>query len=276
MLSISSHRSPNPTGPTLRPILIALLLVLSLPLMKSMQNRLHRVLRNDKRSTSPSPTPDPHNPHHPATPHDMHPHHSTAVTPHSPPNGTGPAPHRLRLRILCLHGYHGSASTMRSQVGSLSSTLAPYADLVFVDAPSLAHGDFGWWHARTEGNTGGITYQGWERTRDGLMQVFEKQGPFDGILGFSQGAILAGVLCGLNAYPEGTPDRSAIFKFDFAIMVGGFVARDSKLSRMYDHHRERYSLPSLHVYGRSDGIVSPHASAELSDMFKNPTTIVHE
>jgi len=52
-----------------------------------------------------------------------------------------------KLKILCLHGYHGSARSLRSQMGSLVSELEPLAELVFIDAPSLAAGDYGWWHA---------------------------------------------------------------------------------------------------------------------------------
>src|SRR5689334_5395116 len=52
-----------------------------------------------------------------------------------------------RARILCLHGYHGSASALRAQMGSLVEELEPLAELVFADAPSLAASDYGWWHA---------------------------------------------------------------------------------------------------------------------------------
>src|SRR5689334_19339744 len=58
-----------------------------------------------------------------------------------------PEPSPRKLRILCLHGYHGSAQILRSQLGPLASSLEPLVELVYVDAPSLAAGDFGWWHA---------------------------------------------------------------------------------------------------------------------------------
>ncbi len=179
-----------------------------------------------------------------------------------------------RLRILCLHGYGGSASTLASQIGSLSSILAPYADLVFVDAPSIKEGDYGWWHARFHRYDGQVVYEGWERTRQGLIEKFAKDGPFDGILGFSQGAILTGVLCGLNAGPNGKTSKDTPFRFGFAIMVGGFTARDDDLSKLFDRH-ELYTIPSLHVYGVRDGVVSPESSQALAEMFKRPTIITH-
>src|SRR5262245_20185651 len=56
-------------------------------------------------------------------------------------------PRARRLRILCLHGYHGSGAILRRQMATWPDELASLADFVYVDAPSLADGDFGWWHA---------------------------------------------------------------------------------------------------------------------------------
>lgn len=161
-----------------------------------------------------------------------------------------------RLRILCLHGYLGSASVLRSQCASLIQAVSPYADLVFVDAPSLATGDYGWWHFRS-------SYDGWAKSRAYLAAVFATQGPFDGVLGMSQGAVLTSILCGLDEFP-----------FAFAIMFGGFRAQDPMISPVYTR-RKRYAIPSLHVYGTSDNIVAPEASAQLARAFTAPTVVVH-
>ncbi|CAD6581278.1 MAG: hypothetical protein TREMPRED_002971 [Tremellales sp. Tagirdzhanova-0007] len=185
------------------------------------------------------------------------------------------APLGPRLRILCLHGYGGTASTLSTQLSSLLSLLAPYAELVFMDAPSIPHGDYGWWHARSRVQYGGdVVYEGWDRTRQGLIDTFASEGPFDGILGFSQGAIVAGVLCGMNAGPNGKTSAETPFKFNFAIMIGGFIARDTSLSQFFER-RELYTIPSLHVYGERDGVVSPDSSHALAEMFKHPTLITH-
>jgi Serine hydrolase (FSH1) len=52
------------------------------------------------------------------------------------------------IRILCLHGYHGSAAVLRRQIAPVAARLPADVELVFVDAPSLASGGFGWWHER--------------------------------------------------------------------------------------------------------------------------------
>jgi hypothetical protein len=52
-----------------------------------------------------------------------------------------------KLRVLCLHGYHGNAQVLRRQLAPLANGLDGLVEFVYVDAPSLAAGDFGWWHA---------------------------------------------------------------------------------------------------------------------------------
>jgi predicted esterase len=194
-----------------------------------------------------------------------------------------------RLRILCLHGYHGSAQILRRQLTPLADGLTELAEFVCIDAPSLAEGDFGWWHAAnaespTNAGVGPGTkrYEGWQRTRDAIGSAFAQQGPFDGAFGFSQGAALTALLVGLGSgnnsdEPAGTarknPDLS--LAFDFAIMVGGFASADPDLARLYGTG-SNYELPSVHIIGRSDTIVPPVASIELASCFRNPLILEHE
>lgn len=181
-----------------------------------------------------------------------------------------------RLRILCLHGYHGSAKVLSDQMRRLVEGLDPLTDFVCIDAPSLAKGDFGWWHAKnsTSADESGIArYEGWARTFDGIVSVFRNEGPFDGIFGFSQGAALAGLLVGLRA-PGGLTTERQPLAFDFAVMVGGFLARDPALTRLYEA-APSYALPSIHITGRSDAIVPKHQSLMVSAKFKNPLVLEH-
>ncbi len=188
-----------------------------------------------------------------------------------------------RLRILCLHGYHGSGRALRSQMGGLVQELEPLAELVFVDAPSLAAGDHGWWHAVSDesapaSDDPGVDgprrrYRGWARTREAIVARFAAEGPFDGVFGFSQGAALAGLLVGLRS-AEVREDPEHPLRFDFAIMVGGFPSNDPELARLY-RARESYALPSLHVLGRADGIVPMSGSRALAARFAAPVVVEH-
>ena len=168
-----------------------------------------------------------------------------------------------KLRILCLHGYHGNSEILRGQMRSLMAGLESRVELVYLDAPSLSEGDYGWWHAVSQESTRGgddsgvghaqMRYEGWERTRKAIVAAFEERGPFDGVFGFSQGAVLTGLLVGLRA-PGGVPTPEQPLTFDFAILVSGFVSNDPAHAPLYAR-RASYALPSLHIVGRSDGVV---------------------
>jgi predicted esterase len=187
------------------------------------------------------------------------------------------------LRILCLHGYHGNARILRGQMAALAADLASLADLVFVDAPSLAAADFGWWHAVDDeqdpaNDDPGVAgrhrhYKGWTRTRDAIVAMFEREGPFDGVLGFSQGAALAALLVGLRA-TDGASSAERPLRFDFAIVVSGFASNDPELARLYER-KDGYALPSLHLMGRADGIVPIDLSRGLASRFAHPTIVEH-
>src|SRR5436305_374394 len=187
------------------------------------------------------------------------------------------------LRILCLHGYHGSADILRRQMAALIDGLDDVAQFVCVDAPSLAAGDFGWWHAKASPDSPdhddvGVDarsrhYQGWQRTRDGIVSLFAQHGPFDGVFGFSQGAALTGLLVGLRA-PDGHASAARPLVFDFAAMVGGFPAADPALATLYDETTS-YGLPSVHIIGRADSIVPAGVSRALASRFANPLVLEH-
>jgi pimeloyl-ACP methyl ester carboxylesterase len=163
------------------------------------------------------------------------------------------------LRVLCLHGYHGNGPTLRRQTASLVAALPANIEYVYVDAPSLASGDFGWWH---EGFTG------WERTRDWIVDLVRGGPPIDGLFGFSQGAGLTGLLAALRESPE-APEG---FDFGFAIMVGGFTSFLPKHAGLFP---QKLTLPSVHVIGRRDGIVPRPDSLKLADRFADPLILEH-
>jgi fermentation-respiration switch protein FrsA (DUF1100 family) len=161
------------------------------------------------------------------------------------------------LRMLCLHGYHGSAAILRRQMAPLAAAFPPGVELVYLDAPSLSAGDFGWWH---EG------FRGWERTRDWAIELLRTGPRIDGLFGFSQGAALTGLLAALSDGPD-SPIR-----FDFAIMVGGFTSTMPQHAGLFPR---KLTVPSVHVTGRADPIVPMRDSLLLADRFADPLIIEH-
>ena len=112
-----------------------------------------------------------------------------------------------KARILCLHGYAQNADFFRQRTGALRKGLKSVADFSFVDAPHPATAEFlgdvpeergsalGWFNVgETEpGARPAISanYVGVEAGLDRIKSAIEQDGPFDGILGFSQGATMA-------------------------------------------------------------------------------------
>jgi hypothetical protein len=153
------------------------------------------------------------------------------------------------------------------------------ADFECVDAPSLATGDFGWWHAVSnddgDAKDAGVSpskirYEGWSKTKAWLVWLFQQSGPFDGVFGFSQGAALTSLLVGLRNARE-AEDR---IPFDFAIMVGGFASNDGSHAYLYQR-RSEYGLPSVHIIGGSDFVVPSSNSDRFARLFENPLILRH-
>jgi predicted esterase len=189
-----------------------------------------------------------------------------------------------KLRILCLHGYHGSARVLQDQMRPFAQALDHLAEFIYVDAPSIAQGDFGWWHAaRSEaapraGDPGvapaPARYEGWSRTREAIASIFDREGPFDGVFGFSQGAALAALLVGLRS-PDALPAPHRPLVFDFVIMAGAFLANDPALAKFYSA-RASYDLPSVHIVGQADSIVPATYSYKVAALFKDPLVLQHD
>ena len=163
------------------------------------------------------------------------------------------------LRVLCLHGYHGTGAILRRQLAPLARSLPADIEFVYTDAPSLAVGGFGWWH---EGFTG------WEHTRDWIVERLGAGPRIDGLFGFSQGAALTGLLAALRESRQ----APAGLDFRFALMVGGFT---SFLPQHADLFLRPLTIPSVHVIGRSDAIVPRSDSLELADRFTDPLVLEH-
>jgi hypothetical protein len=161
------------------------------------------------------------------------------------------------LRILCLHGYHGSGAILRRQMAPLAAAIPPGIELVYADAPSLSEGDFGWWH---DG------FRGWERSRDWAAGLLRTAPPIDGIFGFSQGAALTGLLAAVRE------TRPSSLPFEFAIMVSGFTSTMPQHAGLLRH---KLRIPSVHVIGRTDTIVPRRDSMLLADRFAGPLVLEH-
>lgn len=124
-----------------------------------------------------------------------------------------------KLRFLCLHGYRQNGDSFKAKIGSFRKSIARYAEFVFVSAPHVAPSDeaaqassagcppnrtaeLSWWFNKADGTFAGKNRSGPADGFEESVKLVENvwkgpQGPFHGLLGFSQGGCFVGLLCGL-------------------------------------------------------------------------------
>ncbi|XP_066057993.1 esterase OVCA2 [Chamaea fasciata] len=184
------------------------------------------------------------------------------------------------LRLLALHGYRQSARRLRQRTGALRKALRGRAELVAIDAPHLLpagaeddpDGDDpprGWWFSGPgtfEAGEAAAAPAGLEESLSAVAAALAEHGPFDGLLGFSQGAALAAMVCALRA--RGDPR----FPVAFAVLVAGFASRAPAHGHFY---REPIALPTLHVVGDTDAVIAAPLSRELAQCFVEPVVLTH-
>ncbi|CAD6579786.1 MAG: hypothetical protein TREMPRED_002567 [Tremellales sp. Tagirdzhanova-0007] len=138
-------------------------------------------------------------------------------------------------------------------------------------------------------------YRKFDETIQYWHEFLVKEPPFDGIMGFSQGACMAAILAALvnkhlpskkrnfaekmvvqletpRLHPLFPPDPP-LPKFKFLISVGGFLPAPKNLE---DWFPLPSSLPTLHIIGRNDTIVTAERSQTLIDQCKSARVEFHE
>lgn len=100
-----------------------------------------------------------------------------------------------------------------------------------------------------------------------VREAVKTQGPFDGILGFSQGAAFVAMLCALQEQklePE--------FNFRFAIVIAGFRSACKEHDKFYTAPLQ---IPSLHVFGLEDRVIPDNMSRDLLPYFQDQQVLIH-
>ncbi|RNA06298.1 ovarian cancer-associated protein 2 -like [Brachionus plicatilis] len=189
-----------------------------------------------------------------------------------------------------IHGYRQTEKAFREKTGGLRKSLKNYAEFVFCEAchtvPKLdcenldidqVNGeDKGWWFSSDDRQYNALLHtgcdQGFEQSLEHLDKVFESQGPFDGILAFSQGACIGSILCQISKINETSEHKFKNIKFKFAILVAGFKSRQSQHDSYYE---KKIQVPTLHIMGESDRVIPKEMSISLLDYFFEPKIFEH-
>ncbi|KAL3728679.1 hypothetical protein ACJRO7_033285 [Eucalyptus globulus] len=183
-------------------------------------------------------------------------------------------------RILCLHGFRTSAKILETQIHKWPDSILEKLDLVYLDAPYPSMGQssvegifdppyFEWFQA----NQDFTEYENFEECITFIEDFMVKNGPFDGLLGFSQGAVLAAALPGMQA--EGLV-FTKVPEIKFLILISRAKLGGSKLSAPLlaaNAFSSPVKCPSLHVIGEND-LVKPDSIA-LLDSFVDPIIVHH-
>ncbi|KAJ9052308.1 hypothetical protein DSO57_1035587 [Entomophthora muscae] len=197
-----------------------------------------------------------------------------------------------KLKVLCLHGFSQNATIFYKKSGFLRTALKNFADFEYISGPvniqeapqSIVPSadqpidgkvsetkEFqplqAWFrHAGTD-------YLGFDETLKILRDHILKEGPFDGIMGFSQGAMVASLLSVMieRRHPLVNPNGD-LPDFKFAIIISGFTPRLEPFKTFFD---APVKTPSLHVIGETDTTIEPEWSRIHSNSFLKPDIVLH-
>ncbi|XWS33381.1 hypothetical protein CRYUN_Cryun22dG0077200 [Craigia yunnanensis] len=166
-------------------------------------------------------------------------------------------------RILCLHGFRTSDEILKKMVMKWPGTILEKLDLEFPDAKFPANGKsdvevlfdppYYEWYQYDEKSLG---YWNFEDCLSYIENYMIKHGPFGGLLGFSQGALLAAVLPGM---PKEGVALTKVPRIKFAILISGAKFGGLKFGRpklAANAFSALIECPSLHFIGEKDFLKS--------------------
>ncbi|KAH8588577.1 serine hydrolase-domain-containing protein [Bisporella sp. PMI_857] len=158
------------------------------------------------------------------------------------------------MRFLCLHGKGTNCEIMKLQTRALREKLPPSFEYEFIDGEEdslppkgmdlIYPGPYLQYASCAEAV---------ERTLAYLEEVIQEDGPYDGIIGFSQGAAVAARL--ILKHQEEDPFGVQPFKLAVFLCSAGLFYTDS--TKEYEEHMETASkigihMPTVHLIGDSD------------------------
>jgi len=155
------------------------------------------------------------------------------------------------------------------------------------DAADVAGDDldaWGWW--RKKGEAEPFTYEGIELGLARIVEVLKSEGPFDGVIGFSQGGAATGMVASLlepgrreafeaaqakggMRFPESFENDTGLVEelihppLKFAVSYSGFAASANPLYQAF--YEPQIRTPMLHFLGSVDTVVEEKRSLRLVD-----------
>jgi predicted esterase len=137
-----------------------------------------------------------------------------------------------------------------------------------------------WWRRKGDGIP--FTYEGLEKGLAHIAHVLKTEGPFDGVIGFSQGGAAAGMIASLlepgrreafeavsggMQFPEEFEANKIHPPLKFAVSYSGFAPTDNPLYKGF--YEPKIKTPMLHFLGTLDTVVEESRSLALVNACEN-------
>ncbi|KAE8394609.1 serine hydrolase FSH [Aspergillus alliaceus] len=159
------------------------------------------------------------------------------------------------MKILCLHPWGTSAEIFEKQISVVCNLLGETHNYVFLDAPFhvvLQKGPFYCWYE-------GLSSAQVKSAHDFILDTIEEEGPFDGVIGFSQGASLA--LSILYHHEVYQPHQPPPFRFAVFFCSILSISPDAQFNADIIKKYSRY-FKGLDRLGRHDNDISSEEEGE--------------
>ena len=176
------------------------------------------------------------------------------------------------MRILALHGSRQNGEVFRTRLAPVVTRLEDAGhQVVFVDAPhELPMGVGDEVPMRTWWSSGGGDVRdttGWDKSLEALREMWTSRGPFQGIIGFSQGASAGLILCELaDAADECFASlRCAVLCAGYVVPSPGAVPNPIVSSR----------IRAMIIAGDADEAVPPADTLACAHRFHSSITRTH-
>lgn len=187
----------------------------------------------------------------------------------------------MKKKVLCLHGYAMTKDWLAEWLAPIEDALADKVSFIYLQGPiecpeeevrtivtqfqvampeSRIGPGLNWcWYRAT--NDKPPSYLGLDDSLNWIKQYCQNNGPIDGVLGWSQGAVMAAIMA---AYQQNVPDYD--FGFDWAVLCGGFLPGDPALKLQFELP---LAMPSLHVVGKKESEFMLQRASRLHEAFQS-------
>mmetsp|Transcript_115501 Transcript_115501/g.224687 ORF Transcript_115501/g.224687 Transcript_115501/m.224687 type:complete len:373 (-) Transcript_115501:167-1285(-) len=205
-----------------------------------------------------------------------------------------PSANGRKLRILALHGGGANSEIMKFQTLGLQKIVGDKATWDFLDGGrewrsktppsemmlSLANGKplRGWYGVSDDGGderpfaeklfdeSVQFHYEEVDDAVDRVLAHMHEQGPFDVLVGFSQGCIMTHLLAAVLR------DRGEPMPWRLSVQFSGMRVRDDRYTRLF---KEAMVLPVVQVYGKRDELYA-YGRQSQPELYQNPVILEHD